>query len=140
MFRTETRVATTDPASRRRFRRYWTVFSAGILLIRFGGAPAGAAGGGPHGSRRRAAGPGRAPPDAVAGYPGVAGPFRSDSAHRGRDRRAGVGHAARAREAAVASDVVDAGPPAAQRFAAAASGPGIVNPAGAGPLIIQGVP
>ena len=34
VFRTETRVATTDPDSRARFRRYWTVFSPGILLIR----------------------------------------------------------------------------------------------------------
>ncbi len=35
VFRTETRVATTDPDSRRRFRRYWSVFSPGILLIRY---------------------------------------------------------------------------------------------------------
>lgn len=34
LFRTETRVATTDADSRRRFRRYWSVFSPGILLIR----------------------------------------------------------------------------------------------------------
>jgi hypothetical protein len=34
VFRTETRVATTDPTSRERFRRYWSVFSPGILLIR----------------------------------------------------------------------------------------------------------
>ncbi|HEY8257428.1 MAG TPA: hypothetical protein VIG08_07210 [Gemmatimonadales bacterium] len=34
VFRTETRVATTDPKSRERFRRYWAVFSAGIILIR----------------------------------------------------------------------------------------------------------
>ena len=34
LFRTETRVATTDAASRRRFRLYWSVFSPGILLIR----------------------------------------------------------------------------------------------------------
>jgi len=34
MFRTETRVATTDAGARRRFRRYWAVFSAGIILIR----------------------------------------------------------------------------------------------------------
>jgi hypothetical protein len=34
LFRTETRVATTDPSSRERFRRYWSVFSPGILLIR----------------------------------------------------------------------------------------------------------
>ena len=35
VFRTETRVTTTDPVSRERFRRYWSVFSPGILLIRF---------------------------------------------------------------------------------------------------------
>lgn len=33
-FRTETRVCTTDARSRRLFRRYWAVFSPGILLIR----------------------------------------------------------------------------------------------------------
>ncbi len=33
-FRTQTRVCTTDPRSRARFRRYWAVFSPGILLIR----------------------------------------------------------------------------------------------------------
>lgn len=33
--RTETRVSTTDPESRARFRRYWSVFSPGILLIRY---------------------------------------------------------------------------------------------------------
>jgi hypothetical protein len=32
--RTETRVATTDPESRRRFRRYWSLVSPGVLLIR----------------------------------------------------------------------------------------------------------
>jgi hypothetical protein len=32
--RTETRVATTDPDSRRNFRRYWAQFSPGIFLIR----------------------------------------------------------------------------------------------------------
>jgi hypothetical protein len=32
---TETRVQTTDPASRRKFRGYWLVFGAGIRLIRF---------------------------------------------------------------------------------------------------------
>jgi hypothetical protein len=32
--RTETRVATTDPVARARFRRYWAVFSPGIVLIR----------------------------------------------------------------------------------------------------------
>jgi hypothetical protein len=31
---TETRVMTTDPAARRKFRRYWAVFSPGIILIR----------------------------------------------------------------------------------------------------------
>lgn len=35
VFRTETRVATTDPESRRRFRRYWSVFSPGIRVIRW---------------------------------------------------------------------------------------------------------
>ena len=34
IFRTRTRVATTDAESRRRFRRYWAIFSPGILLIR----------------------------------------------------------------------------------------------------------
>ncbi|MHB1224262.1 MAG: hypothetical protein ACYC2G_09510 [Gemmatimonadaceae bacterium] len=34
IFRTQTRVATTDAAARARFRRYWAVFSPGILLIR----------------------------------------------------------------------------------------------------------
>jgi hypothetical protein len=34
VFRTETRVATTDAYARERFRRYWAVFSPGILLIR----------------------------------------------------------------------------------------------------------
>jgi hypothetical protein len=34
IFRTETRVATTDPESRRRFRRYWSLVSPGVLLIR----------------------------------------------------------------------------------------------------------
>ena len=34
IFRTETRVATTDAKSRRRFRLYWSVFSPGILIIR----------------------------------------------------------------------------------------------------------
>lgn len=32
--RTETRVATTDPESRKRFRRYWAIYSPGIILIR----------------------------------------------------------------------------------------------------------
>ena len=35
IFSTETRVVTTDPGSRSRFRRYWSVFSPGILLIRY---------------------------------------------------------------------------------------------------------
>jgi hypothetical protein len=34
IFRTETRVLTTDPDSRARFRRYWSIFSPGVLLIR----------------------------------------------------------------------------------------------------------
>lgn len=34
VFATETRVVTTDPASRERFRRYWAFLSPGILLIR----------------------------------------------------------------------------------------------------------
>lgn len=34
VFRTETRVTTTDAYARRRFRRYWAVFSPGIRLIR----------------------------------------------------------------------------------------------------------
>ena len=33
-FTTETRVATTDPEARKRFRRYWTMVSPGIRLIR----------------------------------------------------------------------------------------------------------
>jgi hypothetical protein len=32
--RTETRVIATDPQAREKFRRYWTVFSPGIVLIR----------------------------------------------------------------------------------------------------------
>jgi len=35
VFTTETRVATTDLESRSRFRGYWSVFSPGILLIRY---------------------------------------------------------------------------------------------------------
>jgi hypothetical protein len=35
LFRTETRVVTTDRDSRARFRRYWAIFSPGILLIRY---------------------------------------------------------------------------------------------------------
>jgi hypothetical protein len=34
VFRTETRAIATDPESRARFRRYWTVVSPGIRLIR----------------------------------------------------------------------------------------------------------
>ncbi len=34
IFRIETLVATTDSLARKRFRRYWSVFSPGILLIR----------------------------------------------------------------------------------------------------------
>ena len=33
-FRTETRVCTSDPTARGRFRRYWALFSPGILIIR----------------------------------------------------------------------------------------------------------
>lgn len=35
ILRTRTRVATTDAAARARFRRYWAIFSPGILLIRY---------------------------------------------------------------------------------------------------------
>jgi hypothetical protein len=35
VFRTETRAVTTDPASRAKFRRYWSLASAGIVLIRW---------------------------------------------------------------------------------------------------------
>ena len=34
IFRTETRVVTTDLESRRRFRRYWSMVSPGVVLIR----------------------------------------------------------------------------------------------------------
>lgn len=34
LLRTETRVVTTDAASRQQFHRYWAVFSPGILLVR----------------------------------------------------------------------------------------------------------
>jgi len=34
VLRTDTRVATTDAAARRRFRRYWTIFASGIIVIR----------------------------------------------------------------------------------------------------------
>ena len=35
IFRTETRVVSTDPAARRKFRRYWAFASPGIILIRW---------------------------------------------------------------------------------------------------------
>jgi hypothetical protein len=35
VFSTETRVITTDPVSRERFRRYWAFLSPGILIIRY---------------------------------------------------------------------------------------------------------
>ena len=35
VFSTETRVTTTDPVSRERFRRYWAFLSPGILIIRY---------------------------------------------------------------------------------------------------------
>jgi hypothetical protein len=35
IFRTETRVLTTDPAARVKFRRYWSFLSPGIILIRW---------------------------------------------------------------------------------------------------------
>jgi hypothetical protein len=35
VFRTETRAVATDLEARRRFRRYWSVFSPGIALIRW---------------------------------------------------------------------------------------------------------
>jgi hypothetical protein len=35
VFRTETRVATTDPTSRVKFRRYWALLSPGIKMIRW---------------------------------------------------------------------------------------------------------
>ena len=35
MFITRTRVSTTDPLARERFRRYWAIFSPGILIIRY---------------------------------------------------------------------------------------------------------
>ena len=34
VFSTETRVATTDAEARRKFRRYWSLMSPGILMIR----------------------------------------------------------------------------------------------------------
>jgi hypothetical protein len=38
-FVTRTRVVTTDPEARRRFRRYWAPMSAGIILIRYVSLP-----------------------------------------------------------------------------------------------------
>ena len=35
IFRTETRVRTTDPVARAKFRRYWSFLSPGIILIRW---------------------------------------------------------------------------------------------------------
>jgi hypothetical protein len=35
IFRTETRVVTTDPTARAKFRRYWSLMSPGIILIRW---------------------------------------------------------------------------------------------------------
>jgi hypothetical protein len=35
VFRTETRAVATDRAARARFRRYWTLVSPGIVLIRW---------------------------------------------------------------------------------------------------------
>jgi hypothetical protein len=35
VFRTETRVSTTSPAARAKFRRYWSLVSPGIILIRW---------------------------------------------------------------------------------------------------------
>jgi hypothetical protein len=35
MFRTETRAMATDVEARRRFRRYWSIFSPGIIVIRW---------------------------------------------------------------------------------------------------------
>lgn len=35
IFRTETRAVATDPVSRARFRRYWSFFSPGIIVIRW---------------------------------------------------------------------------------------------------------
>ena len=39
VFITRTRVAATDPESRKKFRRYWAPMSAGIILIRYAGLP-----------------------------------------------------------------------------------------------------
>ena len=35
VFRTETRAVATDPLARARFRRYWSLASPGIVLIRW---------------------------------------------------------------------------------------------------------
>jgi len=35
IFRTETRVVATDPTARAKFRRYWSLASPGIILIRW---------------------------------------------------------------------------------------------------------
>jgi hypothetical protein len=35
LFRTETRAIATDPGARKRFRRYWSLFSPGIIVIRW---------------------------------------------------------------------------------------------------------
>ena len=35
VFRTETRAIATDPIARTRFRRYWSIFSPGIIVIRW---------------------------------------------------------------------------------------------------------
>lgn len=35
VFRTETRAIATDSSARARFRRYWSVFSPGIIVIRW---------------------------------------------------------------------------------------------------------
>lgn len=40
IFLTETRVATTDPTARAKFRRYWSFLSPGIILIRWLSLPA----------------------------------------------------------------------------------------------------
>jgi hypothetical protein len=34
VFSTETRVATTDAEARRKFRRYWSLLSPGIVMLR----------------------------------------------------------------------------------------------------------
>jgi hypothetical protein len=39
IFRSETRVATTDPIARAKFRRYWSFVSPGIILIRWVSLP-----------------------------------------------------------------------------------------------------